>query len=141
MRFPARLAAIASAAAAAVFVIAGPALAGSPHFVGTPVFTTAGSSVTVTAKEAGLGDEAQILVVLSGNAQCVNPGGNDPQAANKTAFAQAADVPVQNGKSDYSLTATAVLSPACSPPMTVVFTDLTLTDTTNGLTVTPVPAP
>jgi hypothetical protein len=141
VKLPVRLAAIAAASAAAVLAFAAPALAGSPHFVGTPVFTTSGSTVTVSAKEAGLGNEAQIHVVLSGNAQCVNPGGNDPQAANKTAFTQAADEPVQNGKSDYEITATAVLQPGCSPPMTIVFTDLTLTDTTNGLTAVPVPAP
>jgi hypothetical protein len=141
VRLPVRLAAVAAAGAAAVLAFAVPASAGSPHFVGTPVYTTSGSSVTVSAKEAGLGDEAQILVVLSGNAQCVNPGGNDPAAGNKTAFSQAADEPVQNGKSDYTLTATAVLQPACSPPMTIVFTDLTLTDTTNGLIAVPVPAP
>jgi polyisoprenoid-binding protein YceI len=141
VKLPVRLAAIAAASAAAVLAFAAPALAGSPHFVGTPVFTTSGSTVTVSAKEAGLGNEVQVHVVLSGTAQCVNPGGNDPQAGNKTAVAQAADEPVQNGKADYSVTATAVLQPACSPPMTIVFTDLTLTDTTNGLTAVPVPAP
>jgi hypothetical protein len=141
VRLPVRLAAIAAAGAAAVLSFAAPAHAGSPHFVGTPVFTTSGSTVTVTAKEAGLGNESQILVVLSGNAQCVNPGGHDPQAGNKTAFAQAADEPVQSGKSDYTLTATAVLQPDCSPPMTIVFSDITLTDTTNGLTVVPALAP
>jgi hypothetical protein len=49
-------------------------------------------------------------------------------------------VPVQNGKSDYTLTATAVFQPACSPPMTVEFQNLKLTDTTNNLTASPVPA-
>jgi len=128
------------AAAAAVVLSVSPAFAGSPHFVGTPVFTTAGASVTVAAKEAGLGDEAQIHVVLTGTATCLNPGGNNPQAANKTTFTAAADEPAQNGKSDYALTATAVLSPDCVPPMTLVFSDLLLADTTNGLTAVPVPA-
>jgi hypothetical protein len=128
-------------AAAAVMALATPAFAGSPHFVGTPAFTTSGATVTVTAKEAGLGGEAQIHVVLSGTAQCVNPGGNDPQAGNKTAFSTAADEPVQSGKADYAVTATAVLTPSCSPPMTIAFSDVTLTDTTNGLTAVPVPAP
>jgi hypothetical protein len=141
VKLPVRLAAITTASAAAVLAFAAPAFAGSPHFVGTPVFATSGSTVTVSAKEAGLGNETQIHVVLSGNAQCVNPGGHDPQAANKTAFAQAADEPVQNGKSDYEITATAVLQPDCSPPMTIVFSEVTLTDTTNGLTAVPVPAP
>jgi hypothetical protein len=128
-------------AAVALALTAAPAWAGSPHFVGTPAFTTSGATITVTAKEAGLGGEAQIHVVLSATAQCVNPGGNDPQAGNKTAFSTAADEPVQNGKADYTVTATAVLTPDCSPPMTIAFTGVTLTDPANGLTAVPVPAP
>jgi hypothetical protein len=46
----------------------------------------------------------------------------------------AGDFPVQNGKADFTLSATAAFQPECSPPMTVVFTDVTVTDTTNGLT-------
>lgn len=139
---PILTAAAAIIAPAAIVVLGTPAaFAGSPHFVGTPAFTTSGATLTVTAKEAGLGDEPQIHVVLSGTAQCVNPGGNNPQAGNKTAVTAAADEPVQNGKADYTVTATAVLQPACSPPMTVQFSDVTLTDTTNGLTAVPVPAP
>jgi hypothetical protein len=130
-----RLAAI----AALTLTLAGlssPAFAGSPHFVGTPTAVISGDTVTVSAKEAGLGDEAQIHVVLSGTAQCVNPGGNDPQAGNKQTFSTAADVPVQNGRTNYSLTLTAVLQPKCNPPMTIRWSGLTLTDTTNSLTVT-----
>jgi hypothetical protein len=127
--------AVLAVSAAAIGVSVSPAWAGSPHFVGDPVLTTSGSTVTVSAKEAGLGNEAQIHVVLTGTATCVNPGGNEPKAANKTTFTAAADEPVQNGKSDYELTATAVLSPSCDPPMTLVFTNVTLTDTTNSLTV------
>jgi hypothetical protein len=119
-----------------IAVFALPAQAGSPHFVGAPTFTTSGNTVTVSAKEAGLGDEAQIVAVLSGTADCINGGGNHPQAANKTSFSTSAVVPVQNGKADYSITAAATFSPECSPPMTVVFTSLVLTDTTNGLSVT-----
>lgn len=127
-------------AAAAVFGFAAPAMAGSPHFVGTPTFTTSGSTITVSAKEAGLGDEDQIHVVLSADALCINGGGNHPKAVNKTTVTAAADEPVQNGKSNYTLTATAVFQPSCSPPMTVQFQNVTLTDTTNGLVATPVPA-
>jgi hypothetical protein len=89
--------------------------------------------VTVSAKEAGLGDEAQIVAVLSGDAQCVNRGGNEPQAANKQAFSTSSVVPVQNGKADYSISLTATFQPNCSPPMSVVWSNLMLTDTTNGL--------
>src|SRR5712671_3615878 len=90
-----------AAAAAVIGLGAGPAMAGSPHFVGTPAFTTSGSTLTVSAKEAGLGGEAQIHVVLSGTAQCVNPGGNNPQAVNKVTFTASADEPVQNGQATY----------------------------------------
>ena len=131
-----RLAAVA-ALALCLAGLSSPAFAGSPHFVGTPVATISGDTVTVSGKEAGLGNETQIHVVLSASAQCVNPGGNDPQAGNKQSFNTAADVPVQNGKSDYSLTVTAVLQPKCDPPMTIKWSDVTLTDTTNGLSVTP----
>jgi hypothetical protein len=45
-------------------------------------------------------------------------------------------LPVQNGKADSTLSLTAVFSPGCTPLVTVVFTDVTVTDTTNGLTHT-----
>jgi hypothetical protein len=115
------------------------AWAGSPHFVGTPTFTISGNTLTVHAKEAGLGDEAQIVAVLSGTAECINGGGHNPSAANKTSFSATSTVPVQNGKADYTISVTATFSPSCSPPMTVEFTAATLTDTTNNLSVTLIP--
>jgi hypothetical protein len=36
---------------------------------------------------------------------------------------------------DFSLTLTAVFQPPCSPPMTVEFTNVSVTDTTNGISV------
>lgn len=110
--------------------------AGSPHFVGTPIASVRGNAVTVSAKEAGLGDEAQIVATLTGDAQCVNPGGNDPQAGNKQSFSASSVVPVQNGKANYSMTLTATMQPKCTPPMTIRWSNLVLTDTTNGLIVT-----
>jgi hypothetical protein len=121
---------------AAVGLLAQTAWAGSPHFVGTPTFSISGNTATVKAKEAGLGDESQIVAVLSGTAECINGGGNNPSAANKTSFSTSSVVPVQNGKANYTITATATFSPPCSPPMTVTFTSLVLTDTTNNLSVT-----
>jgi hypothetical protein len=140
MRLRTRFIAPAVIAAAAVFGFAAPAMAGSPHFVGTPTFTTSGATVSVSAKEAGLGNEAQIHVVLTGDALCINGGGNHPKAVNKASVAAAADEPVQNGKADYTITATAAFQPACTPPTTIQFENLTLTDTTNGLVAFPVPA-
>jgi hypothetical protein len=65
---------------------------------------------------------------------CVNGGGNHPKAANKTSVSASGDFPVQNGKANFTLTATPSFQPNCSPPMTVRFTDVVVTDTTNGLT-------
>ena len=118
-----------------VLTLPSPARAGSPHFVGTPQTTIRGNTLTVHAKEAGLGDEAQIQAVLSATAECINGGGNHPRAVNKASFNKSSTVPVQNGKADYTLSVTATFSPSCNPPMTVKFTSATLTDTTNGISV------
>ena len=125
-------------AAIAALALPAAAFAGSPHFVSNTVqFTTSGNTITVVGKEAGLGDEAQVHIVLSATAECINPGGNHPKAANKTSVTSAGDFPVQNGKADFSLSATAVFSPnpagACG---NVVFSDVTVTDTTNGISQT-----
>jgi hypothetical protein len=111
--------------------------AGSPHFVGACVKGQSGNTITATCKEAGLGDEAQINVTLTADASCINPGDKHPKAANKASVAAGATVPVQNGKADYTLTGTATFQPDCSPPMTVVFSNVTVTDTTNGISVDP----
>ena len=111
--------------------------AGSPHFVGDCIKSQSGNTISATCKEAGLGDEAQINVTLTADAACINPGSNHPKAANKASVAAGATVPVQNGKANYTLTGTAVFSPDCSPPMTEVFSNVTVTDTTNGISVDP----
>lgn len=125
--------------AAAVTVAVAVAAAGAPHFVSNTVqFTTSGNTITVVGKEAGLGDEAQVHIVLSATAECINGGGNHPKAANKTDVQAAGDFPVQNGKAEFSLTATAVFSPnpagACG---TVQWSNISVTDTTSGITASP----
>jgi hypothetical protein len=116
-------------------LIAPVAWAGAPHFVDSTVqVTQSGNTLTASGKEAGLGDESQVHIVLSATAACINPGSNHPKAANKESVSAAGDFPVQNGKADFSgLTVTATFQPNCTPPMTVVFTDITVTDTTNGI--------
>ncbi len=82
------------------------ALAGSPHFVGNATTATrTDDSLIVSGKEAGLGDEAQIHIVVSATALCINRGGNHPKAVNKESVSAEGDFPVQNGKADFSLTA------------------------------------
>ena len=110
------------------------ALAGNPHFVNAVNVSRSGNTLTATGKEAGLGNEAQIHVVLSATALCINGGSNHPKAANKQSVNAAGDFPVQNGKANFSLSVTATFQPQCSPPMTVQFTDVTVTDTTSGIT-------
>ncbi|MFC8501334.1 hypothetical protein ACFUC1_03175 [Pedococcus sp. NPDC057267] len=111
------------------------AWAGSPHFIQSALSASAsGNTLTVAGKEAGLGDEDQIHVVLTATALCVNGGENHPKAVNKESVSAAGDFPVQNGKADFTLQVTATFQPDCVPPMTVAFTDITLTDTTNNLT-------
>lgn len=113
------------------------AFAGSPHFVDSTVTATrSGDTLTVSGKEAGLGDETQITVVVTATALCINGGGNHPKAVNKEDLSDATQVPVQNGKANFSLNLTATFQPPCSPPMTVEFTNVTVTDTTNGISTT-----
>ena len=116
-------------------VAVAPAWAGSPHFVDDSITATrTGDSLTVSGKEAGLGDEAQVDIQVTATALCINGGGNHPKAVNKESVSAEGQFPVQNGKANFSLTLTAVFSPPCSPPMTVSFTDVTVTDLTNGIT-------
>jgi hypothetical protein len=122
--------ALAAFAAPAVF-------AGSPHFVSNTVTVTrTDDSLTVSGKEAGLGDEAAVHIEVSATALCINPGGKHPKAVNKESVSVGDNVPVQNGKAEFSLTLTATFTPDCSPPMTVRFTDVTVTDTTNDISKT-----
>jgi len=131
-----RLALTAALTLVLLAAVAAPALAGSPHFVDDKVtLSQDGATLTVAFKEAGLGDEPQVHLVLSADAQCVNPGGNDPQAANKQTVTAEGLFPVQNGRTEGSLSVTATFQPPCSPPMTVVYSSVVLTDVTSGITV------
>jgi hypothetical protein len=113
------------------------AWAGSPHFVSCGVASVNGTCVSVSGKEAGLGSEEQISIELTATAQCINPGNHHPQAGNKADIAAGTDVPVQNGKANYTVTGCAEFQPDCTPPMTVVLTDILITDTTNNISCTP----
>jgi hypothetical protein len=109
------------------------AWAGSPHFVGAPTATRSDNSLTVSGKEAGLGDEEQVKIEVSATAECINGGGKHPKAENKGTISTGENVPVQNGKAIFSLTLTATFQPECTPPMTLAFTNVTVTDVTNGI--------
>ncbi len=128
------LIAVVGVVAVVTLAFAGPASAGSPHFVSNTLTATQDDgTLTVSGKEAGLGDEDQVHIVVDATASCINPGNNKPQAGNKESVSAEGDFPVQNGKAEFSLTLTADFQPDCSPPMTVVWTDITVTDETSGI--------
>lgn len=114
--------------------IAAPAMAGSAHFVGDATITRVGDTLQVSGKVAGLGNEAQIHVTVTAVAQCINPGSNHPKAANKESVSAEGDFPVQNGKANYSLTLVAsTISPNCTPPMTIRWSDVSISVLDQGI--------
>jgi hypothetical protein len=98
--------------------------AGNAHFVGNPQISTSGGTLTVSGKVAGLGNIDQIQVDITADAECVNRGNKNPSASNKTSLAFGDQVPVQNGKANFSLSGTASFSPDCSPPMRIEFSNV-----------------
>jgi hypothetical protein len=112
------------------------ASAGSPHFVGKISIERDGNNLTVSGKEAGLGNETQVHIEITAEAQCINPGGNHPQAGNKETFSAEGDFPVQNGKANFELTLEAAFQPDCSPPMSVEWTNVVVSDTEHGISET-----
>jgi hypothetical protein len=93
---------VVAALVGAIAAISTVAYAGSPHFV-TADATRTDNTLTVTFKEAGLGDEPQVHIVLSATALCINNGGKHPKAVNKASVSAADDFPVQNGKAEGGL--------------------------------------
>jgi hypothetical protein len=111
-------------------------LAGSPHFVGKTSIERSGDDLVVSGKEAGLGNETSVHILITAEAQCINPGNNHPQAGNKETFAAEGDFPIQNGKALFSLTLEAAFQPDCSPPMTVEWTNVVVRDDAHGVSAT-----
>lgn len=118
---------VAVLALATAAVVVPVALAGSPHFVGTPTITRSGDAITVSGKVAGLGDETQINVAVTADVACVNPGNNEPKAENKGDTIAEGTFPVQNGKALFRVTGTGETSPDCSPPMTLRYSNVVVT--------------
>jgi hypothetical protein len=134
----ARKVAIAGAVIAMLAFTVAITTAGSPHFIASSISKSIdGNTLTVSGKEAGLGDESQIEVQVTATASCINPGDKHPRAANKVGVAATATFPVQNGKANFTLSATAVFQPDCTPPMTVVWSNILITDLTNNISIDP----
>jgi hypothetical protein len=123
---------------AVVALATSPALAVSAHWVSATVTSVTSNTITVSFKEAGLGNSLNsVNITLTATAECINPGSNHPKAANKESFSVSGTFNVSNGNATGSLTdSAATISPPCSPPMVIAWTDVTLTDTTFNDTTT-----
>jgi hypothetical protein len=135
-------------------VMAAPAaLAVSPHFVSASATVNADGSLTVGFKEAGLGTNQLINYEADANATatyvCVNNGGANPSAANKTTVSGPVNATgaFSSGKNG-NVTASLTLSPPPPPPPStfscpkgqkgpelaqVSYTSVSITDTTNHI--------
>src|SRR6266516_4328279 len=119
------------------FVMAAPAaLAVSPHFISASGTLNADGSLTVKFKEAGLGTNQNINYLLTAN----------PSAQNKTTVSGPVSATGtfssgKNGKVTASLTVSPPPSDITCPPgqslqlTSVSYTGVTLTDTTNNVSV------
>jgi hypothetical protein len=125
-----------------------PAHAASPHFVRASA-DLSGTNLTVSFKEAGLGDNQLITYVASADSTatyvCVNRGGANPSAQNKTTVSGpvSATGTFSSGKNG-QVTASLTLNPpsagsfSCPPGQRidiaeVSYTNVVITDTTNNV--------
>jgi hypothetical protein len=141
------------AVVALVFVafalIAQQALAVSPHFISASATLNANGTLTVSFKEAGLGTNQLITYTASADATatyvCVNKGGGNPSASNKTTVAgPVSQTGTFNSGKNGNVTASLTVSPppsniSCPPGQSlqlaqVSYTNVAITDTTNGVT-------
>jgi hypothetical protein len=131
-----RLISVAVLVLAASAVGAPVAWAGSPHFVDSTVTAArTDNTLTVSGKEAGLGAEEQVHIMVNATAECINKGEKHPKAVNKESISSQGEFPVQNGRAEFSLSLATAFKPECAPPMTVAFTNVKVTDTTNNISV------
>jgi hypothetical protein len=129
--------------------VALPAQAVSPHFVRADA-EISGANLVVNFKEAGLGTNQLITYVATADASatyvCVNRGGANPSAQNKTTVSGpvSATGTFSSGKNG-QVTASLTLNPpgpggfSCPPGQSleiaiVTYTNVAITDTTNGIT-------
>ena len=136
-------------AATIVVSSAGAALAVSPHFIRASA-TLSGTSLVVSFKEAGLGTNQSIDYEATATATatyvCVNRGGSNPSAANKTTVtAPVSETGTFSSGKNGQVTASLTISPpgpggfTCPPGQSrelaqVTYTNVAITDTTNDVT-------
>ena len=129
-------------------LVATAAMAASPQFLRAPSASLGSPKVIVKWTEIGLGLTDSVQYVASASAaaryQCVNRGNNCPAASNKedviSDVSVAGTFAVDNGRITGTLTIPAPDSTLECPGgqvvavASVVFTNITLTDATNGVT-------
>jgi hypothetical protein len=130
----------------------GTALAISPHFIfATDSINFDNGNLTCSWKEAGLGNNQLITYTCTASATatfvCVNHGGSNPSATNKTTVnTNVSAMGTFNSGKNGSITASLVVSPpgpgtfSCPSGQSlelakVSYTNVLLTDTTNGIAV------
>jgi hypothetical protein len=150
MRNPLRLGFFAAMCSVVALVFAGTALADAPQFHAASSSVNSSGALVVSFDERGLGNN-NIDYTLTADATavyaCINGGGNHPQAANKeTRSAQVSaggSFEAKNGRVVASLTAGPLSAGTFSCPSgqrlvlaSVSYTNIVLTDTTNGVSTT-----
>src|SRR5512132_2432454 len=126
-------------------LMSSPAWAVSPHFVRADA-NLSGANLVVSFKEAGLGTNQLITYEATAVYVCVNRGGGNPSASNKTTVSGpvTATGTFSSGKNG-QVTASLTLTPpgpggfTCPPGQRsqiaeVTYTNVAITDTTNGVT-------
>ena len=113
-------------------LIAGPAMAASPHVVKGPDVAVSDNTLTVTAGIAGLGNVPSADFSLTGTvdvfSQCYNKGGNNPAADNKEETVnvdQSGTFPVRNGRTNVSFSISPLSTLDCPGNQVVVIESLT----------------
>ena len=138
-----------------VAAVASPAAfaGGSPHFINNAtVSSISGSSLVCNFKEAGLSAGSTETITCSATEtvtyECVNNGGKNPSAANKTTFQVAASSSGEFtadkngnfvGSQTLAVTSPGALNFSCPKGQTltlvsVFYTNVTVTDNTSGAT-------
>ena len=144
MRNPLRLSLL--AAAVTSLALAAPASAAAPKFHSATSSVNGSGALVVAFDERGLGND-NIDYTLTADATalyaCINGGGKHPQAANKEAFegqvSGGGSFEPKNGRVVASLETGPLLAPQFTCPSgqrrvlaAVTYTNIVLTDTTNG---------
>src|SRR5215207_9245595 len=147
MHKPVRRILLTTATLVAIFALAAPAFAAAPQFKAATSSVNNDGALVVSFDERGLGND-NVTYTLTADATalyaCINRGGKNPEAANKESFEDqvsgGGSFEVKNGRVVASLTAGPLLAPQFTCPSgqnrvlaAVTYTNIVLTDTTNGV--------